>query len=139
MKTLIALSIALASLTFHVQAQSDTIEFNASIPTKNLSMDEVHGILMNYLALKCDNWMQVIQLRNTSNGQITLYLKLETLFNLVPLKTVSQVKRTYKFVINSKSVNVFAQYPNFISSFELALYDFNSLKRELDSFLKNAK
>jgi hypothetical protein len=137
MKTLIALSIAIASLTFHVQAQSDTIEFNATIPTKNLSMDEVHGILMNYLALKCDNWMQVIQLRNTSTGQITLYLKLNSTIKLIPFYNVDPVKRTYKFEIKNGRINLFALYEIHLNSYDLVRNDFNSVLNSCENSYKN--
>jgi hypothetical protein len=128
MKTLIALSIAIASLTFQVQAQSDTIEFNASIPTKNLSMDEVHGILMNYLALKCDNWMQVIQLRNISTGQITLYLKLNSAISILPFYKDGPVKRTFKFIIQKGRIELSALYGTQMNNYELVMADFNSVK-----------
>lgn len=128
MKTLIALSFAIASLTFQVQAQSDTIEFNATIPTKNLSMDEVHGILMNYLALKCDTWMQVIQLRNTSTGQITLYLKQNSPINIMPFFDLSPVKRTYKFEIQKGRIQLQSLYEGHMKGYDLMMADFNNLK-----------
>jgi hypothetical protein len=128
MKTLIALSIAIASLTFHVQAQSDTIEFNATIPTKNLSMDEVHGILMNYLALKCDNWLQVIQLRNTSTGLTTLYLKLNSPINIMPYFDLSPVKRTYKFEIHKGRIQLNALYESTMRGYDLMMTDFNNIR-----------
>jgi hypothetical protein len=135
MKTLIALSIALASLTFHVQAQSDTIEFNASIPTKNLSMDEVHGILMNYLALKCDNWMQVIQLRNTSTGQIKLYLKLNSKINIMPFLNNNEIKRTYIFSIQKNGIFFSGFYETTLNNYDLANEDFNANIKELGKIL----
>jgi hypothetical protein len=133
MKTLIALSIAIASLTFQVQAQSDTIKFNATIPTKNLSMDEVHGILMNYLALKCDNWMQVIQLRNTSTGQITLYLKLNSAINILPFYNEKSNKRTHRITILSKKIILFSLYDSPDIHSTLSWNNFNSTLNEIES------
>jgi hypothetical protein len=135
MKTLFALSIAIASLTFQVQAQSDTIEFNASIPTKNLSMDEVHGILMNYLALKCDNWMQVIQLRNTSTGQIKLYLKLNSKINIMPFLNNNEIKRTYIFSIQKNGIFFSGFYETTLNNYDLANEDFNANIKELGKIL----
>jgi hypothetical protein len=137
MKTLFALSIAIASITFQVQAQSDTIEFNATIPTKSLSMDEVHGILMNYLALKCDNWMQVIQLRNTTTGQVTLYLKLNSAINIMPFYITSDIKRTYKFKIQKGQVRISALYETHKNVYDLISTDFNSVKSSLIYNLDN--
>lgn len=136
MKTLIALSIALVSLTFKVQAQSDTIEFNATIPTKNLSMDEVHGILMNYLALKCDNWMQVIQLRNTSTGQITLYLKLISPINVLPYYNNGPIKRTYKFDIQNGKIQLLGLYECQMKVYDLIMADFNLIYIDTATLIK---
>jgi hypothetical protein len=131
MKTLIALSFSIASLTFQVHAQSDTIEFNATIPTKNLSMDEVHGILMNYLALKCDNWMQVIQIRNNSNGQITLYLKLNSPIYNIPFINEDSNKRTYCLQILLNKISINSLYE--LTTQNSAEKDFQCILNEINS------
>jgi hypothetical protein len=137
MKTLIALSIAIASLTFQVQAQSDTIEFNATIPTKNLSMDEVHGILMNYLALKCDNWMQVIQIRNSSTGQISLFLKnisFDDALYVQPL--INQSKITMKISIFNSYISIFFISKTYNIPNELFLINAKSIIKEIASYIE---